>query len=59
MSSKISKVVILRDYFEMSAKETMAEWKALSEADRLELAQGAAKNMGLTQDQVDFPLAVS
>jgi hypothetical protein len=57
MATKISKVKIIKDYFEMDSKETMNEYKKLDEAERLELARGAAKHMGLAQDQCDFPLS--
>jgi hypothetical protein len=52
-----TKVQCIKDFFEMDAKSIMAEFKPLSQEDRLELAQGSAKNLGLTQEQVDFPLA--
>lgn len=34
-----------------------AELSALSGDEKIELARGAAKELGFTQEQVDFPLA--
>lgn len=43
-------VVAIRTYFfeGMSATDVMAEYKKLSPADRIELAEGAAKELGVT-----------
>lgn len=55
-----SKVKIIKEYFGLregdTASDFMREYKALDESERLELAVGAAKNMGLSQSEVDFPL---
>ena len=39
-----------------SLYEFQKELKALSEEEKLELAQGSAKELGYTQEQVNFPL---
>lgn len=57
MSQQKTKVQVIKEYFELTANEAMKEFKVLTGEDRLELAQGAARNLGLTEDQVDFPLA--
>ena len=56
--SLFNKVKVIRDYFGPweNSRDLMVQLKALSPEEKLELAVGAAKNMGLTQDQVDFPL---
>jgi hypothetical protein len=57
---KMSKAVVIRKVLGMPS-ETMInfrdQYQQLTEADKLELAQGAAGVLGLTADQVDFPLA--
>jgi hypothetical protein len=55
----LSKIKVIKDYFasDTKASEFMKELKALDDTERLELAQGAALNMGLTQDEVAFPLS--
>lgn len=58
---KKSKVSVLKDYFGFRAGEKLrdfsAELKELSAEEKLELAQGAAKELGMSQKYVDFPLA--
>lgn len=53
-------LTVIREYFGVlpgqKISDFAAECKALSEAEKLELAQGAARNLGLTQADVDFPL---
>jgi hypothetical protein len=55
-----SKIGIIKEFFglrpDTTTKDFMTEIKGLSPEDRLDLAQGAAIEMGLSQDQVDFPL---
>ena len=55
-----SKIKVIKDFFgnpeNGTAKDFMQEIKALSADERLELAQGAAVNLGLAADAVDFPL---
>ena len=51
-----SKVKVIKEYFELSASEAMKEYKALNDDEALELAQGAALNLGLTAEQCKFPL---
>ncbi len=56
-----SKIKCIKDFFGNpeggTAKDFMQEIKALSTDERLELAQGAAKNLGLSAGDVDFDLA--
>lgn len=51
---------VIKEYFGYREGQTLsdfaAEVKQLSDAEKLELAQGAARNLGLTQDQVGFSL---
>jgi len=60
MNTPKTKIGIIKDYFgiipDTTTKDFMNEIKELSLEERLELAQGAAANMGLSQDKVDFPL---
>lgn len=55
-----TKIGMIKDYFgfrpNTTSKDFMEEIKALSPEERLDLAQGAAKVMGMTKDQVDFSL---
>ncbi len=55
-----TKIGMIKDYFglrpDTTSKDFMEEIKALSPEERLDLAQGAAAVMGMTKDQVDFPL---
>lgn len=52
---------VLREYFGFREGEKLsdfaAELKQLSADEKLELAQGAAENLGLTQADVDFDLS--
>ena len=41
-----------------SISEFQKELKELSEKEKLELAQGCAKELGYTQEQVNFPLSL-
>jgi len=41
-----------------SISEFQKELKELSEKEKLELAQGCAKELGLTQEKVNFPLSL-
>lgn len=54
---KKTKVQCIKEFFEMDARSVMKEYKPLSEEDRLELAQGSAMNLGLSQEDIDFPLS--
>ncbi len=55
-----TKIGMIKDYFDFrpdtTSKDFMEEIKALSPEERLDLAQGAAAAMEMTEDQVDFPL---
>ena len=57
---KISKVKAIKDFFGFRdgdrPTDFMKEIKALDSDERLELAQGSAQNLGLSADDVDFPL---
>jgi len=57
MPDQKSKIVVVREFFQLSAKEAMNEWRGLSEEDKLELAIGSAQNLGLTQGDVNFPMS--
>ena len=52
------KTAILKYFKDSDQKlsDFMKELKELSEEETLELAQGSAKELGSTKDQVDFPL---
>lgn len=58
---KKGKIAIIKDFFGFrpgdKATDFMEEIKALSAEERLELAQDAAKVMGISQDTVDFELS--
>ena len=60
MTQKKGKLSVIRQYFGkkdgQSLSQFAAEVKQLTEADKNELAQGAAINLGLTQQEVDFPM---
>tara|TARA_R100001480_G_C4619440_1_gene166118 strand:+ start:47 stop:232 length:186 start_codon:yes stop_codon:yes gene_type:complete len=61
MQSKLkSRIACIRDYFERKEGQTLSDVRkelvALSDAEKLELAQGAAKELGYTQEQVNFKL---
>lgn len=53
-------LTVIREYFGAQPGQTLqgfaAEVKALSADEKLDLAQGAARNLGLSQSDVDFPL---
>ncbi len=55
-----SKIGAIKKYFGMregaNASDFMKEIKAIDADERLELAQGAAKNLGLTPEDIDFPM---
>lgn len=60
--AELSQTQVLNKFFfdpaeKLPPSEKMKQLKALSPEDKLELAQGAAKNLGLTQAEVAFPLA--
>ncbi len=58
-----SKIGAIKKYFGLrdgdNAGDFMKEIKALDADERLELAQGSAMNLGLTAEDVDFPLESS
>jgi hypothetical protein len=47
---------VIREYFEMGAGDMRKEGANLSVDEKLELAQDAAKALGLTTDEVSFPI---
>lgn len=55
-----AKLAVIREYFGLrpddGLKEFSAELKELDADEKLELAQGAAKELGLTQADVAFDL---
>jgi DNA integrity scanning protein DisA with diadenylate cyclase activity len=55
----IGKKSVILKYFK-DRQQTVADFakelKQLSDEEELELAQGAAKELGYTQDQIGFPL---
>ena len=46
----------IKEYFNMTTGDMRVEYKELSNDERLELAKGAAKAMGLKAEEVSFPL---
>ncbi len=54
--TQYTKTKVIKEFFAMTSKEIMTEYRALSSEDRLEIAQGAAQNLDLTQEACDFPL---
>ena len=50
MAEKISKVKVIKQYFDMSASEAMAELKELDEPEKLELATLAADALGIPEE---------
>lgn len=59
-NKKRGAIGVLKDYFGFLPGQQLgqfaAECKKLSDAEKLELARGAARNLGLKQDDVDFVL---
>lgn len=47
---------VIQEYFEMAIGDMRDEGKKLSADEKLELAQGSAKALGLTADEVSFPI---
>ncbi len=59
MTKKLGALTVIAKYFRdpsQSLKDFLLETKELSEFDKLELAQGSAKALDITQDDVDFSL---
>jgi|TARA_R100001244_G_scaffold112776_1_gene83485 hypothetical protein len=59
MAGTIGKKSAILKYFKSKNQklpEFMKELKELSKEDELELAVGAARGLGLTADQVNFPI---
>ncbi len=60
VTTKLSTRGVLHRYFEkkegQSASGFLTEIKALTDNEQLELAQDAARTMGLTESQVQFSL---
>jgi hypothetical protein len=45
---------VIKEFFGMSAAQAIKEYKELTEKDKVELASAAARELGLTQDDVSF-----
>jgi hypothetical protein len=60
MNKQKGKLGVIKEYFGFQLgqglRDFQDECKALNDAEKTELAIGAAKNLGLTQDDVSFPL---
>jgi len=57
-----SRIACIRDYFGRLEGQTLSDFRkelvALSDAEKLELAQLSAKELGYTQEKLDFPFYV-
>jgi hypothetical protein len=53
---KRGQLTVIREYFEMVIGEMREEGKKLSADEKLELAQGSAKALGLKAREVSFPI---
>ena len=47
---------VIKEYFKMTTGDMRVEYRDLSDTDRLELARGAAKELGLKDEEVAFSL---
>jgi len=60
MQKKTSRLMCIKDYFgrlpNQGLKSFGMELRALSDAEKTELAQGAARELGYNQSQVNFQL---
>ena len=56
MAEKRGQVGVIKEYFKMTTGDMRVEYRDLSDTDRLELARGAAKELGLKDEEVAFPL---
>ena len=56
MAEKRGQVGVIKEYFNMTTVDMRAEYKELSDDQKLELAKGAAKELGLQAEEVSFPL---
>ena len=56
MAVQKGQLSVIKEYFEMAAGDMRKEGKDLSVDDKLELAQESAKELGLTADEVSFPI---
>ena len=58
--NKKSRIACIKDYLGRQDNQTLKDFRdefvALSDAEKLFLAQGAARELGYTQEQVDFEL---
>jgi len=56
----ISKIKVIKDFFGLrdgdSTKDFMTEIKELNERERLDLARGAAQNLGIKPEDCDFSM---
>ena len=53
---KRGQVGVIKEYFGMTPGDMRKEYKDLSVDDKLELAQGSAKALGLKAREVSFPI---
>ena len=53
---KRGQVGVIKEYFGMTPGDMRKEYKKLSDDQKLELAKGAAKALGLKAHEVSFPL---
>jgi hypothetical protein len=51
---KVGKATLIKEYFELSARDAVEAYKKLTDQDRLEIASAIARQKGLTEDQCDF-----
>ena len=56
MAEKRGQVGVIKEYFKMTTGDMRVEYRDLSDTDRLELARGAAKELGLKDEEVAFSL---
>lgn len=56
MSQLANKAALIRNFFGLSGTEAITQIKSLPEEDRVQLGSAIAREQGLTQEQVDFPL---
>jgi len=57
---QVSKIKVIKDFFGLregdTTKDFMTEIKELSNDERIDLARGAAQNLGIKPEDCDFPM---